>query len=257
MSTYTVRALRYARAYSTRGRNFLHPDPRPSDPMDLDYYIWLLQSDTETVVIDTGFAPDLAAPRDREYLATPRSLLAAAGVDSHAVEKVVLSHFHYDHVGCLADFPSATFYAQQRENDFWYGDNLPADDKKLVEAADLEVLNELDLAGRIEWFDGSGTVSPGVECHLAGGHTPGTQIVSVETNEGTAVLATDASHFYENFQKRQPFRFVHSTEEMLAGYELMRALADNPELIFPGHDPNLHARESIAVPGGGSILRLL
>jgi glyoxylase-like metal-dependent hydrolase (beta-lactamase superfamily II) len=90
-----------------------------------------------------------------------------------------------------------------------------------------------------------------------GGHTPGTQIVSVETAERTAILATDASHFYENFQQRQPFRFVTSTEEMLAGYELMRALAQTPDLIFPGHDPNLRARDVIDVPGGGSILHLL
>ncbi|MBY4127009.1 N-acyl homoserine lactonase family protein [Rhodococcus fascians] len=225
--------------------------------MNLDYYVWLLQSEGETVVIDTGFARNLAVLRDREYLATPRSLLATVGVDSHSVDKVILSHFHYDHVGCLADFPFARFYAQQREKDFWYGDSVSVGDKKLVEDADLEMLHELDLAGRIEWLDGSGAVSPGVECHLVGGHTPGTQIVSVETSEGTAVLATDASHFYENFQKRRLFRFVHSTNEMLAGYDLMRGLAHNPDLIFPGHDPNLHAHDSIAVPGGGTILHLL
>ena len=42
-------------------------------------------------------------------------------IDCTKVEHVILSHFHYDHVGCYALFPNATFYIQDAEMNFYTG----------------------------------------------------------------------------------------------------------------------------------------
>lgn len=70
-----------------------------------------------------------------------------------------------------------------------------------------------------------------------GGHSRGLQAVRVRTARGWVVLASDTSHFYENFATRRPFPIVVDVEDALAGFDRLYALADSPDHIIPGHDP--------------------
>jgi glyoxylase-like metal-dependent hydrolase (beta-lactamase superfamily II) len=56
------------------------------------------------------------------------------------------------------------------------------------------------------------------------------------------VLASDASHFYANMEQVRPFPIVYSVADMVEGYARLRALADSPGHIIPGHDPLVLAR---------------
>ena len=47
-------------------------------------------------------------------------------------------------------------------------------------------------------------LAPGIKLHLFGGHTMGLQCVRVETARGAVVLASDATHFYENLETERP-----------------------------------------------------
>jgi hypothetical protein len=51
------------------------------------------------------------------------------------------------------------------------------------------------------------------------------------------VLASDASHFYANMEQVRPFPIVYNVADMVEGYARLRALADSPGHIIPGHDP--------------------
>ena len=53
---------------------------------------------------------------------------------------------------------------------------------------------------RLDIVDGDRELAPGLSVHAVGGHTAGMQVVSVHTERGTLVLASDASHFYENIE---------------------------------------------------------
>ena len=65
----------------------------------------------------------------------------------------------------------------------------------------------------------------------------GLQVVRVATRRGWVVLASDASHFYANMEQIRPFPIVWSVADMVDGYRKLRALADSPAHIIPGHDP--------------------
>ncbi len=52
-------------------------------------------------------------------------------------------------------------------------------------------------------------------------------------------LASDATHFYENFLTGKPFPIVVDLEDMLNGIKTIRSLASNDDLVIPGHDPLL------------------
>ncbi|MEM9780591.1 MAG: N-acyl homoserine lactonase family protein, partial [Pseudomonadota bacterium] len=79
------------------------------------------------------------------------------------------------------------------------------------------------------------------ELHLIGGHSRGLQAVRVRTRRGWVVLASDASHYYENFMAAKPFPLVVDVEQMLNGFKQIRSLADSDAHIIPGHDPLVRA----------------
>ncbi|MGP1613765.1 MAG: N-acyl homoserine lactonase family protein, partial [Pollutimonas bauzanensis] len=51
------------------------------------------------------------------------------------------------------------------------------------------------------------------------------------------VLASDCSHFYEHFEKERAFTTMFNVGEAIDGYRKLRALAQSPRHIIPGHDP--------------------
>jgi len=99
--------------------------------------------------------------------------------------------------------------------------------------------------GKARFHDGDAQVAPGVTVHKIGGHSKGLQSVRVMTDSGPLVLASDAAHFYENYEKKKPFPIVANLEEMLEGYNTLTAMADGDETrVVPGHDPLVTERYS-------------
>ena len=92
-------------------------------------------------------------------------------------------------------------------------------------------------SGRVVFHDGDGSVAEGVTVHRIGGHSRGLQAVRVKTANGYMCLASDASHYYENFLKKKPFPIVVDLEEMITGYDRLTELATSPSRVIPGHDP--------------------
>ena len=101
--------------------------------------------------------------------------------------------------------------------------------------------------------DGDAEVIPGVRVHKVGGHTAGMQIVSVETPRGTAVLTSDASHYYANMDEGNSFNTFMDLSAVYRGYDRIRSLASAPELIVVGHDPQVMERLR---PAGEGIVEL-
>ena len=52
------------------------------------------------------------------------------------------------------------------------------------------------------------------------------------------MLASDASHYYENMEATRPFPIVFDVPAMIAGYDRLRSLAGPGGVIVPGHDPD-------------------
>ena len=89
------------------------------------------------------------------------------------------------------------------------------------------------FAGRVVFHDGDSVLAPGLSLHRVGGHTDGLQVVRVHTEVGWIVLASDSTHYYENFTAGRPFPIVFDVGAMLEGYETLRRLADSPSSSSP------------------------
>ncbi|MFI0464722.1 hypothetical protein ACH347_11630 [Saccharopolyspora sp. 5N102] len=55
-------------------------------------------------------------------------------------------------------------------------------------------------------------------------------------------------HFYENVEQEKPYGIVTHLPSMYDAFDTLHALASGPELIVPGHDPQVLQRFP-AVPG--------
>jgi glyoxylase-like metal-dependent hydrolase (beta-lactamase superfamily II) len=255
---YEIFALRYAeRTNRTRGENFRTTDDHDA-PMPIDYFLWVVRNDARTIVVDTGFGLKEARQRGRQLLQTPQQALARVGVELAAVKDVVITHLHYDHAGTLPDFAAARFHVQSSEMAFATGPAmLDADERWAFSADHVCDMVRLLYADRVVFHEEDADIAPGITLHRLPGHTAGLQVVRVPTRRGIVVLASDASHFYENFARRAPFPICFSEPDMLKSFERLEQLADSENHIIPGHDPLVRAL--YAAPSGdldGWVCRL-
>jgi glyoxylase-like metal-dependent hydrolase (beta-lactamase superfamily II) len=247
--TYDAYAVKYAERDARRPEHFLGGDPHDV-PMPMDYFVWAVSGGGRTWVVDTGFGEDDATRRGRRLVRSTTEALATVGVDAASVTDVVLTHLHYDHAGGWDQFPAARFHVQDREMAFATGRHMtrPALNHPFTSDHVAELVRAVH-AGRVVFHDGDEELAPGLSVHLIGGHTDGLQVVRVETAQGALVLASDASHYYENMETGRPFPIVFDVGAMIEGYDSLRRLASTPEAIVPGHDPLVLARYPPAADG--------
>lgn len=111
------------------------------------------------------------------------------------VDRIILTHLHYDHVGNYDLFPNACFYLQERELSYATGSSMRHQVLRQPYGVEdvVGVIRAL-YAERVECVNGNAELAPGIFVHHVGGHTAGLQVVQVSTAKGWLVLASDASH---------------------------------------------------------------
>jgi glyoxylase-like metal-dependent hydrolase (beta-lactamase superfamily II) len=238
-TTYRVYALKYAERDARRPEHFVGGDPHDV-AMPMDYFVWAVvpEGEGEPWIIDTGFSARDAEQRNRRIERPVDEALRSIGIDSASTSNVVLTHLHYDHLGGWEHFPNARFHVQDSEMAYATGRDMTR--PEVSHAYTARHVSELVLevfGGRVEFHDGDDELASGLSVHLVGGHTKGMQIVRVRTSIGWIVLASDASHYYENMEAGRLFPILEDADAMEAGWLRARELADHPDWVVPGHDP--------------------
>ncbi|MEU9448956.1 N-acyl homoserine lactonase family protein [Streptomyces sp. NPDC048277] len=256
---WEVYAVRFGRHRLPRSAFYLNYAGygEPDGDLTMDYYLWLVRGPAGTIVVDTGFAPEAGRRRGREVLADPVAVLAELGVDASTVPTVVVTHAHYDHIGNLHRFPAAEVVMSRREYAFWQGPFAGRAHFAIpTEPAELALLPELFEEGRLTLVGAQHRLAPGVELLEVGGHTPGQLIVVVRGAAGTAVLASDAIHSYEEYERDRPFAIVADVAGMYRAYDRIRELERQPGTsVVAGHDPEVMTRFTPHLPG--TVCRVL
>lgn len=256
-SVWEIYAIKYAeRNTRTRADSFIM-DAHHETPHAMDYYVWLLRNGDRTILVDTGYDPDEAERRDRPIETPPAQLLEAFGHPADSIKDVILTHLHYDHAGSLRAFPDAQLHVQAREMEFATGPCMCHEHIRMPFTGDhiCDMVRSL-YAGKVAFSEGSREIAPGLEVHLIGGHSRGLQCVRVLTRRGWVVLASDASHYYENYRAGKPFPIVVDVEDMLAGFDKLRLLAESDDHVIPGHDPLVRTLYEPIRSGDDRIVRL-
>ncbi|MGW7535870.1 N-acyl homoserine lactonase family protein [Amycolatopsis sp. NPDC054798] len=236
---YEVFALRYASHYGrSSADNFLGEDPLHVPEMPLDFFVWLIRGQGRTVLVDTGFTPETAVRRRRHYHSRPLDLLGRLGVAAEDVSDLIVTHLHYDHAGNISQFPAARVHLQTAEMRYCTGHSMRHPQlRKVYEVGDVADAVQTLYEGRLNFVDGDAEIAPGISVHLCGGHTKGLQFVTVATERGEIVLASDAVHYYENIRRNIPYPSFLDISDYLDGFERITERAQDLDHIIPGHDP--------------------
>lgn len=237
MTDYEIFAIRYGTRDARRHEHFIGGDPHDA-PMPMDYFVWVARSPERAFVIDTGFSREEGEARKRTFLRCPAESVELVGLDPDTVEDVVITHLHYDHVGNFAKFPRARFHLQEREMRYATGRYMQYPQLgKSYPVEDVVGMVRLNFARRVVFTDGDAELAPGLSVHHVGGHTMGMQCVRVHTRRGWVVLASDCTHYYENWETNRPFPTVFDVARTIDGFRTLERLAESRRHVIPGHDP--------------------
>lgn len=242
---YEVVILKYGTRQTLRSEVFLNYGVygEGDAPIGMDYFVWVVRNADRTIVVDTGFSEAGGRARGRTLLLPVAHGLRLLGVDEHGpAPVVVLTHAHYDHAGNLELFPDSEIVVAARELDFWLSRH--AGRAQFRHSVDTEGLDELRRAaeqGRVTTFAGEYALAPGVRVIEIGGHTPGQSAVLVATGEGTVLLASDAVHYDEEYERDMPFAFVSDLVATYEGFDRIRGMVASGEVqhVVAGHDPGV------------------
>jgi glyoxylase-like metal-dependent hydrolase (beta-lactamase superfamily II) len=202
------------------------------------YFFWLLRSESQTIVVDTGFSSAGAARRGREFLVEPLEALRRVGVAPGEVDLVLNTHLHYDHTGHLDAFGTAPLLVNRTEYEFWTGPLAGrAQFGAHVEPDEVEVVARGLRSGQVTLMEPEHIVAPGLVAVEVGGHSPGQTILLVEGETGPIVLASDAVHFYEEVERDLACAILVDLGRVYRAYDLLREHAARGARLIAGHDP--------------------
>lgn len=238
---YDVYAIRYGEQLERpEGSTYMGGDPSKMI-RGLDFFIYIIRGENKTYIVDTGFNPDLSGEGGRHFLEQPSEIISKLGIDSKAIDHVLLTHAHFDHVGNLDSYPNANFSIHVEEMNSITGPDMKFAPFKLAyHARDTRRLVELLYEERLSFYEGLvNHVAPGIELHLIGGHSRGQMALRVNTKRGWIVLASDAVHLYDEVELERPFAIFHDLQKMIEGYRTCLKLAGTQDYLISGHDPKV------------------
>ncbi len=161
----------------------------PTDSVNTTVTVLLVNTGSELILLDTGNG----AANGGRLLAT----LELMGITPDAINAVVISHFHPDHIGGMTTdgaptFPSAAYYFPQAEWDFMQSapTDSPAADTIAATAAALQPIIDND---QLSYYAAEGEIIPGIQAVPAPGHSPGHSALLIVSGESQLLNLVDSA----------------------------------------------------------------
>ncbi len=202
---------------------------------------YVIQHGDQYMLWDAGFNPeaikgakdtDMFQPKIEKTIAQS---IAEINLSVSDIDKIGISHNHFDHIGQANVFKDAELFIGAADFDALF--------------ASEEVAEGLHPAFLNEWSDGENVKKITGDHDVFGdgsvvmlsmpGHTQGHMSLQVNLkNAGPVILSGDLYHFTDNFEHGRMPDFNWNREETLASFARMKALVEETEARFViQHEP--------------------
>ena len=197
MKTYRIRPLPLIRMELDMG--ILTYRYKHGTKIQAPVYCWYIEGADKNILIDTGANAEMAISYrgfPTEKIMLFEEALASVGLKPDDIDLVIQTHLHWDHCANTSKCKNAKVLVSEDELRFALS---PHPITGLSYRKDLlQNLNFVIVNGQYE-------VAPGIQLIPAPGHSPGTQAVAIDTEQGKAVI-TGFCCVMENFEPPEEVR---------------------------------------------------
>jgi glyoxylase-like metal-dependent hydrolase (beta-lactamase superfamily II) len=250
----------------------LEADFLVKDKVTHSYTPVVINTGSKLVAIDTGLGLGMFE-QSKGAVGQYHGNLQAAGIDRNAVDVVIISHFHGDHINGLVGpenkpaFPNAEIMVPETEWAFWADESNAS---KLPEVARPQMGNVKRVFGvvgdKVTKYQAGKELVPGITAVASPGHTPGhTSHVVASGNSKILVQADITAGAASIFARNPDWQFVFDTDRPLAVqtrrklYDMAaseKMMVQGYHLAFPSMayvEKNGNGYRLVAVPWSSSI----
>jgi len=169
----------------------------PANTLSIPFTPLVVNTGSKLVLIDTGSGGQIA-PTAGTFGAN----LAAAGIAPAAIDTILISNFHPDHINGIKTkdnelvFANAEILVPQKEWAFWMDDaNLARASTDMIKTYMLNARRIFgDIRARVTPFDPGKAVAPGITAVDAPGHTPGHTAYAIVSGEQSMMALCDTTN---------------------------------------------------------------
>jgi len=180
----------------------------PKDDVRVHFNPLLVNTGSKLVLFDTGFG-DNGSPTQGGLLAN----MASAGIDPNAVDVVIISHFHADHISGIrakagaANFRNAEIMVPAEEWAWWTNDS---ETSKAAEVWKGQIANSKrvfePIAKDVKRFDYGKELVTGITSVDARGHSPGHAAFVIASGNAKLMYIADVTNHPAIFARHPEFR---------------------------------------------------
>lgn len=226
-----------------------------ANPVEMSVDAFLFEMDDKLVLVDTG-AGEMFGPGVGGKLLKS---LQAAGFNADDVTDILLTHAHSDHIGGLIHngkivFPNAVVHVGKPDIDFFMDRKNAEKSGYNVQFFDqaIQALKPYNDAGKIDTFDKTTEILPGVTASLHPGHTPGSAFYTLESKGQALTFVGDIIHVQAVQFPNPSVTIVYDVDSKKAAkvrakafsaFAKDRSLVAVPHMSFPGVGHIREARE--------------
>ncbi len=226
---------------------------RDDDLVPLSIHTFLIESDGARILVDTCIGNDKKRDmpewnaRQSDFL----EQLASRGAPADAVDLVMCTHLHVDHVGWntrfvndrwVPTFPNARYLFGRKEWDYWEKEEDPFG--REAKADSIVPILESGLADLVEVDH---RLTSEVSLISTPGHTPGHVSVLIESAGERAVITGDLFH--------HPCQFARPTWTDIADVDTALAARTRQTFMDRFSEGTLVLGTHFASPTGGKVVR--
>jgi glyoxylase-like metal-dependent hydrolase (beta-lactamase superfamily II) len=171
----------------------------PTDQLGLYFHPTVVNTGGRLVLIDTGNGP---GSRQAGTGRTPDNL-AAAGIDAKAIDVVIISHFHGDHISGLRNadgtlaYPNAEIMVPAKEWAYWSDDGNASRAPQQQQATFQNTKRIFGpIADKIIRYEWGKELVAGITARDTHGHTPGHSSFLVASGSAAVLIQADVTAGY-------------------------------------------------------------